>query len=154
MMNTEELKLVSEWDKTFPKSEQVAHKKITFINRYGITLAADLYMPRDVKEKLPALAVAGPFGAVKEQCSGLYAQTMAEKGYLTISAKKTEKEEEGKGKDKFIRRERKVQCSRSYYVGEGVTENDIKAKYDNGVLCINVPKDKPKQIEAKKIEIE
>lgn len=77
-----------------------------------------------------------------------------EKGYLTISAKKTEKEEEGKGKDKFIRRERKVQCSRSYYVGEGVTENDIKAKYDNGVLCINVPKDKPKQIEAKKIEIE
>ena len=85
MMNTEELKLVSEWDKTFPKSEQVAHKKITFINRYGITLAADLYMPRDVKEKLPALAVAGPFGAVKEQCSGLYAQTMAEKGYLTIA---------------------------------------------------------------------
>lgn len=85
MMNTEELKLVSEWDKTFPKSEQVTHKKITFINRYGITLAADLYMPRDVKEKLPALAVAGPFGAVKEQCSGLYAQTMAEKGYLTIA---------------------------------------------------------------------
>lgn len=85
MLNTEELKLVWEWDKTFPKSEQVTHKKITFINRYGITLAADLYMPKDVKEKLPALAVAGPFGAVKEQCSGLYAQTMAEKGYLTIA---------------------------------------------------------------------
>ena len=77
-----------------------------------------------------------------------------EKGYLTISAKKTEKEEDGKGKDKYLRRERKIQCSRSYYVGEGVTENDIKAKYENGVLNICVPKDKPKQIEAKKIEIE
>lgn len=85
MLSTEELKLVSEWDKTFPKSEQVTHKKITFINRYGITLAADMYTPRDTKEKLPALAVAGPFGAVKEQCSGLYAQAMAEKGYLTIA---------------------------------------------------------------------
>lgn len=85
MLNTEELKLVSEWDKTFPKSEQVTHKKITFINRYGISLAADMYTPRDTKEKLPALAVAGPFGAVKEQCSGLYAQAMAEKGYLTIA---------------------------------------------------------------------
>lgn len=85
MLSTEELKLVSEWDKTFPKSEQVTHKKITFINRYGITLAADMYTPRDTKKKLPALAVAGPFGAVKEQCSGLYAQTMAEKGYLTIA---------------------------------------------------------------------
>lgn len=85
MMKTEELKLVSEWDKTFPRSEKVTHKKVTFINRYGITLAADMYTPKDVKGKLPALAVAGPFGAVKEQCSGLYAQTMAEKGYLTIA---------------------------------------------------------------------
>lgn len=85
MMKTEELKLVSEWDKTFPKSAKVTHKKVTFINRYGITLAADMYTPKDVKGKLPALAVAGPFGAVKEQCSGLYAQTMAEKGYLTIA---------------------------------------------------------------------
>lgn len=85
MMKTEELKLVSEWDKTFPRSDKVTHKKVTFINRYGITLAADMYTPKDVKGKLPALAVAGPFGAVKEQCSGLYAQTMAEKGYLTIA---------------------------------------------------------------------
>lgn len=85
MMKTEELKLVSEWDKTFRKSAKVTHKKVTFINRYGITLAADMYTPKDVKGKLPALAVAGPFGAVKEQCSGLYAQTMAEKGYLTIA---------------------------------------------------------------------
>lgn len=84
-MKTEALQLVAEWDKTFPKSEQVNHKKITFINRYGITLAADLYMPREAKGKLPALAVCGPFGAVKEQCSGLYAQTMAERGYLTIA---------------------------------------------------------------------
>lgn len=84
-MKTAELKLVMEWDKTFPKSEKVEHKKITFINRYGITLAADMYIPKDAKGKLPAIAVSGPFGAVKEQCSGLYAQTMAERGYLTIA---------------------------------------------------------------------
>ena len=85
MLKTEELKLVSEWDKTFPQSEKVDHKKVTFVNRYGITLAADLYKPKNVSGKYPALAVSGPFGAVKEQCSGLYAQTMAEKGYLTIA---------------------------------------------------------------------
>lgn len=85
MMKTEELQLVDEWDKTFPKSEKVVHKKVTFVNRYGITLAADLYMPENAEGKLPALAVSGPFGAVKEQCSGLYAQTMAERGYLTIA---------------------------------------------------------------------
>ena len=85
MLKTEELKLVSEWDKTFPQSEKVAHQKVTFVNRYGITLAADLYKPKNVLGKYPAIAVSGPFGAVKEQCSGLYAQTMAEKGYLTIA---------------------------------------------------------------------
>lgn len=85
MMKTEELNLVSEWDKTFPKSEKVEHKKVTFINRYGITLAADMYIPKGADAKLPAIAVSGPFGAVKEQCSGLYAQTMAERGYLTIA---------------------------------------------------------------------
>ena len=85
MLKTEELKLVSEWDKTFPQSEKVDHQKVTFVNRYGITLAADLYKPKNVSGKYPALAVSGPFGAVKEQCSGLYAQTMAEKGYLTIA---------------------------------------------------------------------
>ena len=85
MLKTEELKLVSEWDKTFPQSEKVAHQKVTFVNRYGITLAADLYKPKNVSGKYPAIAVSGPFGAVKEQCSGLYAQTMAEKGYLTIA---------------------------------------------------------------------
>lgn len=84
-MKTEELKMVSEWDKTFPKSEKVEHKKITFVNRYGITLAADMYTPKNVEGKLPAIAVSGPFGAVKEQCSGLYAQTMAERGFLTIA---------------------------------------------------------------------
>ncbi len=84
-MKTEELKLVPEWDKTFPKSDKVNNKKITFINRYGITLAADMYIPKDAVGKLPAIAVCGPFGAVKEQCSGLYAQTMAERGYLTIA---------------------------------------------------------------------
>jgi len=82
---SETLKLVKEWDKTFPKSDQVNHKKVTFHNRYGITLAADMYTPKGVKGKLPAIAVCGPFGAVKEQCSGLYAQKMAEYGYLTIA---------------------------------------------------------------------
>lgn len=79
------LHLTTEWDKTFPKSEKVNHRKITFVNRYGITLAADLYEPKDKKGKLPAIAVSGPFGAVKEQSSGLYAQTMAESGFLTIA---------------------------------------------------------------------
>ena len=85
MLKTEELKLVSEWDKTFPESEKVDHEKVTFVNRYGITLAADLYKSKSASGKYPAIAVSGPFGAVKEQCSGLYAQTMAEKGYLTIA---------------------------------------------------------------------
>ena len=85
MLKTEELKLVSEWDKTFPQSEKVDHKKVTFVNRYGITLAADLYKPKNASGKYPAIAVSGPFGAVKEQCSGLYAQTMAERGSLTIA---------------------------------------------------------------------
>ncbi len=79
------LKLTNEWDKTFPKSEKVEHKKVTFHNRYGITLAADMYIPKDAKGKLAAIAVCGPFGAVKEQCSGLYAQEMAERGFLTIA---------------------------------------------------------------------
>lgn len=84
-MKTEEHKMVSEWDKTFPKSEKVDHRKITFVNRYGITLAADMYTPKNAAGKFPAIAVSGPFGAVKEQCSGLYAQTMAERGFLTIA---------------------------------------------------------------------
>lgn len=85
MMKTEELQLGSEWDKTFPKSDKVYHKKVIFVNRYGITLAADMYQPMEGKKKMPAIAVCGPFGAVKEQCSGLYAQTMAERGYLTVA---------------------------------------------------------------------
>ncbi|MBR3212715.1 MAG: alpha/beta hydrolase, partial [Firmicutes bacterium] len=84
-MRPEELKLNTEWDKTFPKSDKVDHRKVTFINRYGITLAADLYVPKDAEGKLPAIAVSGPFGAVKEQCSGLYAQTMAERGFVTLA---------------------------------------------------------------------
>lgn len=84
-MKTEVLNLVTIWDKTFPKSEKVDHKKITFVNRYGITLAVDMYIPKKAAGKLPAIAVSGPFGAVKEQCSGLYAQTMAERGFLTIA---------------------------------------------------------------------
>lgn len=84
-MEIEKLELTKEWDKTFPKSNKVNHKKITFVNRYGITLAADLYSPQNTEQKLAALAVCGPFGAVKEQCSGLYAQTMAERGFLTLA---------------------------------------------------------------------
>ena len=79
------LQLTQEWDKTFPKSDKVDHKKVTFKNRFGIELAADMYTPKDAKGKLPAIAVSGPFGAVKEQSSGLYAQTMAERGFLTIA---------------------------------------------------------------------
>ena len=81
----ETLNLTQEWDKTFPKSEKVNHRKVTFHNRYGITLAADLYEPKDAQGKLPAIAVCGPFGAVKEQASGLYAMNMAERGFLTIA---------------------------------------------------------------------
>lgn len=81
----EKLVLTEEWDKTFLKSDKVNHRKITFHNRYGITLAADLYEPKNSKDKLPAIAVSGPFGAVKEQASGLYAQQMAERGFLTIA---------------------------------------------------------------------
>ena len=80
-----ELNLVSEWDKTFKKSDKVNHKKITFHNRYGITLVADMYVPKYAEGKLPAIAICGPFGAVKEQASGLYGQTMAERGFLTIA---------------------------------------------------------------------
>ena len=81
----EKLILTEEWDKTFPKSNKVSHRKVTFHNRYGITLAADLYEPKNAEGKLAAIAVSGPFGAVKEQASGLYAQTMAERGFLTMA---------------------------------------------------------------------
>ncbi len=75
----------TEWDKVFPQSDRVNHRKVTFTNRYGITLAADLYVPKEASGKLPAIAVSGPFGAVKEQSSGLYAQTLAERGFLTLA---------------------------------------------------------------------
>ena len=82
MDNTE---ITKEWDKVFPKSDKVNHEKITFKNRYGFTLVADLYEPKEANEKLPAVAVSGPFGAVKEQSSGLYAQELAKRGFLTIA---------------------------------------------------------------------
>lgn len=81
----EELKITSEWDKVFSKSEKVNHKKVTFKNHFGITLVADMYEPKQYEGKLPALAVSGPYGAIKEQSSGLYAQEMAERGFLTIA---------------------------------------------------------------------
>ncbi|MCM1111564.1 MAG: alpha/beta hydrolase [Clostridium sp.] len=81
----ESLELTQEWDKVFPKSDKVDHRKVTFVNRYGITLAADMYTPKGASGKLPAIAVSGPFGAVKEQSSGLYAQQLAERGFLTIA---------------------------------------------------------------------
>ena len=83
--NMETLNLTQEWDKKFPQSDKVNHRKVTFKNRYGIILAADLYEPKNVEGKLAAIAVSGPFGAVKEQASGLYAQTMAERGFLTLA---------------------------------------------------------------------
>ena len=81
----EQLNLTTDWDKVFPRSDKVDHSKVTFHNRYGITLAADLYIPKGASGRLPAIAVCGPFGAVKEQSSGLYAQTMAEFGFLTLA---------------------------------------------------------------------
>ena len=81
----EDLQLTQEWDKTFPQSDKVSHSKVTFHNRYGITLAADVYVPKHAEGRLAAIAVSGPFGAVKEQASGLYAQTMAERGFLTLA---------------------------------------------------------------------
>lgn len=81
----ENLTLTKEWDKTFPKSDKVDHSKVTFVNRYGITLAADMYKPKGATGKLPAIAVSGPFGGVKEQAAGLYAQEIAERGFLNIA---------------------------------------------------------------------
>lgn len=85
MIRKEELILTQEWDKAFPKSDNVDHSKVCFVNRYGITLAADMYVPANAEGKLPAIAVCGPFGAVKEQCSGLYAQMMAERSFVTVA---------------------------------------------------------------------
>ena len=85
MMKSEELQLTQEWDKVFPKSEDVDHCKVTFVNHFGITLAADMYIPKNAAGKLPAVAVCGPFGACKEQSSGLYAQEMAKRGFLAIA---------------------------------------------------------------------
>lgn len=81
----EQLTLTEEWDKTFPKSDKVDHKKVGFVNRYGVTLVADMYTPKGATGKLAAIAISGPFGAVKEQASGLYAQQLAERGFLTIA---------------------------------------------------------------------
>ncbi len=84
-MEKEQLTMTQEWDKTFPKSDEVKHRKVTFLNRFGITLAADMYIPKEAARLLPAIAVSGPYGAVKEQASGLYAQHLAEQGYQTIA---------------------------------------------------------------------
>ena len=86
----QELDLTQEWDKVFPLSEKVNHKKVTFKTQYGLTLAADLYTPKDSKGKMAAIAVSGPFGAVKEQCSGLYAMKMAERGFVALASKSTD----------------------------------------------------------------
>ena len=85
MIKAEELILTREWDKVFPKSEAVVHSKVTFVNHFGITLAADMYVPKNANGRLPAVAVSGPFGACKEQSSGLYAQEMAKRGFLAIA---------------------------------------------------------------------
>ena len=101
MIETEKLNLTNEWDKTFAKSDKVTHSKVTFVNRYGITLAADMYVPKGATGKLPAIAVSGPFGAVKEQSSGLYAQEMAERGFLTIAFDPSYTGESG-GKPRYV----------------------------------------------------
>jgi len=101
MIMEEKLDLVEEWDKIFQKSEKVNHRKITFHNRYGITLAADLYEPKNYTGKLAAIVVCGPFGAVKEQASGLYAMNMAERGFLTIAFDPSYTGESG-GKPRYV----------------------------------------------------
>ena len=165
MLKTEELKLVSEWDKTFPKSEKVDHEKVIFVNRYGITLAADLYKPKNAFGKYPAIAVSGPFGAVKEQCSGLYAQTMAEKGYLTIAFDPFFTGESG-GNPRFMDGWNSIGCmsfmnqpilkysneirsavlivhgekAHSYYFGKDAYENMIKdSKYTSNKELLTIP---------------
>ena len=100
-METEKLSLGQAWDKVFPKSDRVIHSKVTFVNRFGITLAADMYVPKNATGKLPAIAVSGPFGAVKEQSSGLYAQEMAERGFLTIAFDPSYTGESG-GKPRYV----------------------------------------------------
>ena len=85
VIKAEELSLVQEWDKVFPQSNKVSHRKVVFVNRFGITLAADLYEPKNAAGRLPAIAVSGPFGAVKEQSSGLYAQELAERGFVAVA---------------------------------------------------------------------
>ena len=99
--NMEKLELVKEWDKVFPQSNKVIHEKVTFRNRYGIMLAADMYIPKNAGGKLAAIAVSGPFGAVKEQSSGLYAQTLAERGFLTIAFDPSYKGERG-GQPRYV----------------------------------------------------
>ena len=165
MLKTEELKLVSEWDKTFSKSEKVDHEKVTFVNRYGITLAADLYKPKNAFGKYPAIAVSGPFGAVKEQCSGLYAQTIAEKGYLTIAFDPSFTGESG-GNPRFMDGWNSIGCmsfmnqpilkysneirsavlivhgekAHSYYFGKDAYENMIKdSKYTSNKELLTIP---------------
>ena len=101
MFVEEKLDLCRKWDKTFPQNKNVEQEKITFHNRYGITLAADLYKPKNSKDKLPAIAVSGPFGAVKEQASGLYAQTLATYGFLTIAFDPSFTGESG-GKPRYV----------------------------------------------------
>ncbi len=101
MIEKEDLILEENWDKVFDKSDQVDHKKVTFPNRFGITLAADMYIPKDVEGKLPAIAISGPFGAVKEQSSGLYAQELAKNGFLTIAFDPSFTGESG-GKPRYI----------------------------------------------------
>ncbi len=99
----EKLNMTQEWDKVFAQSDKVNHSKITFHNRYGITLAADMYMPKNAEGKLPAIAVCGPFGAVKEQASGLYAQTLAERGFITIAFDPSFTGESGGNRDMWHR---------------------------------------------------
>lgn len=101
-MNMDEhLNLVKEWDKVFPQSDKVNHDKVTFRNRYGILLVADIYIPKNASDKMTAVAVCGPFGAVKEQSSGLYAQALAERGFLTIAFDPSYTGESG-GQPRFV----------------------------------------------------
>ena len=124
----EKLNLTEKWDKTFPKSEKVNHRKVTFHNRYGITLAADIYEPKNYEGKLSAIAVCGPFGAVKEQASGLYAQEMAKRGFLAIAFDPSFTGESG-GKPRYV-------------ASPDINTEDFSAAVDFLSVQENVDKDK------------
>ena len=158
MFKEENLVLTNDWDKTFPKSDKVSHKKVTFHNRYGITLIADLYQPKNVQGNLPAIAISGPFGAVKEQSSGLYAQTLAERGFLTIAFDPSFTGESGGNPRNVASPDINTEdfCAAVDFLvsQENVDKENISATVEHGVLNIELPKLSAEEIKKANRQIE